>query len=80
MIPQVFIELFLYAKHCARYWDTRFVGGYPAILSSIHSFIQQVFIEHRLEVSGTALCEGDTELNETEMIPAFIHLTVFREP
>lgn len=79
MIPQIFTEIFLYAKHYAGNWDTRFMGRCSAILSLIQSLIQQVFTEYFLQVSGTALCEGDTELNKTVMILAFLDLTVFRK-
>ena len=60
MIPQIFTEIFLYAKHYAGNRDPRFLGRCSAILSLIYSLIQQVFTEYLLQVSGTALCEGDT--------------------
>ena len=68
MIPQIFPEIFLYVKHYAGNWDTGFMGRCSAILSLIYSLIQEVSTEYLLQVSGTVLCEGDIELNNTEMI------------
>ena len=78
-IPTIFFALKKLKTPVLSFFYSRAKKHEVAILSLIYSLIQQVFTEYLLQVSGTVLCEGDTELNKTEMILAFLDLTVFRK-